>query len=338
MKITVTGGAGFIGKRLVERMLGLGHEVTCLVRNNPRKEALEKLGATLVPGDVTAPESLPKAVAGAEVVFHLAGVTKAFSRQEFFRVNVDGSRNVAQACAAQPNPPVLVQVSSLAAAGPAPAERPSREADSPCPVSRYGESKCKAEEAVLESAAKAPITIVRPPIVFGPGDRDALEWYRSVTKGVHIVPSLTERRYSLIHVDDLVTGLWLAATRGSRAVGKAVTPEASNRGCYYIASGEMPTYAELGRLVAESLQRHGVRVVRVPELVGWAVAAISETAARLRQKPAILNLDKLREATAGSWICDASRARSELGFEPGATLQQRLAETGRWYREAGWLR
>ena len=167
-KVLVTGGTGFIGRHLVERLVERGDDVTCLVRNVKRAAVLGDLDVRSAIGDVTDAESLDDAVAGAEVVYHLAGATLVFSAEQFHRVNETGARNVADACAAQSTPPVLVFVSSLAAAGPTTPEQPRVESDLPNPVSNYGKSKWAGEQRLMEMAAKLPITIVRPPIVIGP--------------------------------------------------------------------------------------------------------------------------------------------------------------------------
>jgi nucleoside-diphosphate-sugar epimerase len=107
---------------------------------------------------------------------------------------------------------------------------------------------------------------------------------------------------------------------------------------YYVAESVLPTHADLGRLVAEALGRSSLRVVRVPRAVLWAAAAASEIGGRLRRRPVLMNLDKCREIAAGSWTCDAAKAREQLLFRPGATVVERLRQTAAWYREAQWLR
>ena len=117
-KALVTGTTGFIGSHLVQSLLARREEVTCLVRTASAAAALEAARAGTVVGDVTDGASLPAAIAGQDVVYHLAGCLRAFHPRQLFQVNEQGLRNVAQTCARQPTPPVLVAVSSLAAAGP----------------------------------------------------------------------------------------------------------------------------------------------------------------------------------------------------------------------------
>jgi dihydroflavonol-4-reductase len=243
---------------------------------------------------------------------------------------------IVDACCRSPSPPVLLVVSSLAAAGPSAPDRPLCEIDPPRPVSLYGRSKRAGEQAAEAEAARLPITIVRPAVVFGPGDRDCLAWFKSVRGGIHLVPSLVERRLALVHVADLVTAIVLAAERGRRLV-LADDPRAVDApGYYFVASEPQPTYAEMGRLIATAMDRR-VRVVRVPEWIGWLAAGASQLWGRVRRRPGIVNLDKLRDFTAGDWCCSIARARDELGFEPAAPLIARLGETADWYRAEGWL-
>ncbi|HEY5139391.1 MAG TPA: NAD-dependent epimerase/dehydratase family protein, partial [Methylococcales bacterium] len=141
----------------------------------------------------------------AGIVFHLAGLLKAVRNDDFVRVNAGGVESVAAACDERAEPPVFVVVSSLAAAGPCAVDRPRAESDLPTPVSAYGRSKLAAELAATKYAARVPISIVRPPIVFGDGDRAVLELFRPIARwGIHIVPGLRQRRFSLIHVTDVV--------------------------------------------------------------------------------------------------------------------------------------
>lgn len=331
MHALITGASGFIGSHLAQALVERGDRVSGLVRCQKRCEHLRGLGVNCVRGDVTDPASLSHAVDDVDVVFHLAGRVKAFGYSEFLDVNERGVHNVAQACAARRNPPVLVVVSSLAAAGPAPAGRARTEDDPPTPVSNYGRSKRAGELAAESWADRVPITIVRPPLVFGERDASTLDLVRPIVLGgIHPTPPLADQRMSLIHAADLVQALVAAAERGERLEPRAEGAGYSPRGYYYAASDDQPTYADIGRMIGQAVGRKRVRVVRPPRFVFWCVAAASEAVARLRRAPMIFNIDKVREAFAGSWICSNERARRELGFSVRASLLERWRQTTEW--------
>src|SRR5207245_884716 len=130
----------------------------------------KSLGARVVSGDVTDPESLTAATAKADMVYHLAGIVRARSAAEFLRTNQAGVANMLDACSRRTSPPTVVIVSSLAAAGPSRNGRPRTEEEPLRPVSNYGQSKRAGELEALARAGDLPITIVRPPIVMGAGD------------------------------------------------------------------------------------------------------------------------------------------------------------------------
>lgn len=336
-KILVTGGSGFVGSHLVEALVARGEAVSCLVRRTSRTDLLERLGVRLIYGEVTDPRSLTEAVQGQDVVYHVAGLTRVLDPREFYRVNGEGVGAVAEACAkASPGPPILVVVSSLAAAGPARHGKPLTEEDPPAPVSHYGRSKLAGEEAARQWADRVPISIVRPPIIFGPRDRACLEWFKCIRRfRLHFVPGWRRRRFSLIHVADLVQLLLLAAQQGER-LRKSESPEHRSQGIYFADSGEHPTFAEMGRKMAAAMGC-GVAICYVAMPLLWTITAAIEALSRLRRKPHYINFDKIREAAAGHWICSAEKAASQLGFSPAASLDQRFHETVVWYRENGWL-
>ena len=291
----------------------------------------------MVTGDVTQPESLPDAVAGQDVVYHLAGRTIALKDRQFFEVNRRGVIHVAKACVGRETPPVMIYVSSLAAAGPAPDDRPLVESDPPRPVSHYGRSKRSGEHAAESFAERAPITVVRPPIVLGEGDQVGFPLFRSVIRlGVHLTPGLKSQRFSLIHADDLVTLLILAAERGRRLPPLGRQGESAAQGYYFAACEQDPTYADLGRLVGEVVGRR-VLVIPMAKPVVRTVAAVGEAISQVSHHPLLMNLDKAREITAGSWICSAQAARDQLGFKVAAPLIERLRQTAEWYRKEKWL-
>ncbi len=300
-RVLVTGASGFIGTHLAAALAARGDDVTCLVRKTSHVGRLQALGARLAFGDVTDFESLPPAVANRDIVYHVAGRILALSAGQHLDVNRRGVANVARACARQPTPPVLVYVSSLAAAGPAVEGRPRTESDPPAPVSNYGRSKRSGERAVEMFADRVPATIVRPPIVLGEADKLGLPLFRSVLRfRVHFVPRPTSSRYSLIHADDLAQLLILAAERGRRLPAKAE----HGAGYYFAACEEDPTYADLGRLVAQAAGQR-VFVIASSKVMLCTTALAAEVVGQIRRRPRLMSLDKLREIAAGSWLCSA---------------------------------
>lgn len=333
-KVLVTGANGFIGQNLVARLVARGDDVTCLVRKTAVLDALKPFDVRLAYGDVTSQETVAAALDGAETVYHVAGAVRALDPAELYRVNEAGTAAVADACAARNSPPVLLYVSSLAAAGPSEFDRPHLEPDPAQPVSEYGKSKLAGERQLQRRAGRLPISIVRPPIVFGPGGRDMLAMFKSVKLGLHFVPGLVPQRFSLVEVADLVDAMILAAERGRRLHGP---DDETAQGLYYATMPEAPTYDDLGRLIANALGRCRVLTIPTPHALGWVLAGVNAVRAQVTRCPLLLNADKMREATAGSWTCNGRRAAGELGFTPPQTLLKRLTQSAQWYREHGWL-
>lgn len=331
--VLVTGASGFIGGHLVRRLAAIGCRVSCPVRATSHVDDLRSAGVRLIACDIADRAGLERAIASlnARYVFHVAGLVRAMDPGDFMRVNAAGVEAVAQACAEQTDPPVLVLVSSLAAAGPS-GRSPIVESDPPAPVSHYGRSKFAGEQLALKYADALPITVVRPCIVFGARDRGLVELFRPIARwGAHIVVGSGDRRVSLVAVADLVECLLLAAEKGER-----LAPGVPGCGIYFAAS-EDASYVELGMMIARALGKPQPRLLHLP---GWSMRTIGQfgdVMSWIRRRPGWVGRDRLRDILAGSWTCSSAKARQQLGWLPAAPLADRLRETAQWYRHARWL-
>ena len=339
----ITGASGFVGSNLARRLCDEGWDVRCLVRSTSRLEQLESLPIERIEGSLADQESLNRAVSGIDHVFHAAGRTVAFKGSQFFDDNVAGTRRLAEACRMQPNPPTLLMVSSLAAGGTGTTQAPRTEEQPERPVSTYGKSKLAAEQSLAALAAELPASVVRPPMVFGRADRASLALYRSMRfLPIHLSPGMRRFPVSLVHITDLCDAMMKIALGGERL---APPSSASNgtgagkdhgQGKYYVAADRDVTYGEMGQLAARAAG-WTVATVPVPTPIFWAAGAIGETIGRMRGRAALINFDKIREATARGWVCSDEKIRSTLGYHPAGNLEMQFADTVAWYREHRWI-
>ena len=219
--ILVTGATGFIGQRLVKRLVSRGDKVTCLVRRTSNLAGVKRLGCSIVFAD-TAKNlgQIRQATAACDTVFHLAASTNAVRSRSLIEMNTSGLENMLHACAARQSPPTFVFVSSLAAVGPSSVSRSHDETAPLKPISCYGRSKADCELLATRFASRIPITIVRPPIVLGEGDRQGLQLFSLIEKwGFHFVPGFSDQSFSVLHVDDLTKAMSALAERRPPLVG-----------------------------------------------------------------------------------------------------------------------
>ena len=325
MIAVVTGGGGFIGRNLVGRLLADGHVVRCLTR--PESRGVPE-GASAWPvrfddvGSLTATEAL----AGADVVFHLAGVTSAARERDFDAANVVPTRNLLRAISDRGVAARFVYVSSQAAAGPAAGpDAAVVEADTPRPVEAYGRSKLAAERVVEAFADRVATTVVRPCAVYGPWDRGFLPLFRLASRGLMVYPGIAGHSVSVLHVSDVVDGLLLAA-QSNRAVSRT----------YFLASDHPVVWRDLGRSIANVVGRQ-VRHVEVPWALVRVASAAGEILGRLTGTVSLANRSRSTLARQPCWVCSASRARQDLGFRERSSLPDALRDTYLWYARHGWL-
>jgi dihydroflavonol-4-reductase len=292
-------------------------------------------------GDILDRSALEQAMTGVDAVVHLAGVsTKAVTPEDFQRLNVRGTRNVIDAALAEgakgkKKPPRLVYISSQSAGGPAPKGTASDGADPEAPLSRYGESKLAAEGHVRAAAGQLESVIIRPPIVYGPRDRDILAAFKlaKMARGLFFHPGFQEKYYSVVYGPDLGEGIAQALEKGL-----PVSDGRSDRGrgVYYLDDGHAYSWSELGRLLVASLGLRPV-IVKVPELVPTAIAFAQELQAVLTKKPPLLGFDKVRDLRATNFVCSSERASRDFAYAPKNDLATGFRKTAQWYTEHGWL-
>jgi len=167
-----------------------------------------------------------------------------------------------------------------------------------------------------------------------------LPLFRSISRlAVHPIPTFAPPPLSLIHTEDLVRLMLLAADKGTRIAEKPRHADRRSRpaGYYFAAAAEYPNYADIGRMVARVFGRQRVVLLHMAEPLPWLAAGVSELVARLRRRPNTVNVDKMREATMPSWASSPQAALDDLDFSPAHTLQERLRQTADWYRQHDWL-
>lgn len=323
----VSGSTGFIGSRMVDRLVAEKQQVRVLLR--PESAAAGREGVEAVRAAYGDADALGRAVSGVEQIVHLAGVTKAADEARFVAGNVTPVENLLDAVNRH-NPELrrFLLVSSLAAAGPASSPSPGvRESDQPHPVSAYGRSKLLGEEAARRHAGAVPLTIVRPPAVYGPGDRDILEVLAMMKKGYLLsAGSGARQRFSMIHVDDLVEGM-LRALRSEAGAGST----------YFITSPRGYAWSEVIEAARPVLGFGKLVRINLPKPLVFALGAALEAVAKLTGKPALINRDKAAELVQDYWVCSAEKAEKELRFVAKTPLAEGVAKTLRWYQREGWL-
>ena len=325
-KILVTGGSGFVGSHLVDRLIERGKAVKCLVRKSSKLGYLDHPRIEFAYGALDDSTDWEEALADVDTVYHVAGTTFARRAEDYFTVNHKGTETIlAEAVKRRDRIKRFVYTSSLAAAGPGRDGRPVDENTQPAPITPYGRSKLLAEEAVHAVSDVLATTIVRPPAVYGPRDYGIYEFFKAVKKGIFPTIGRRDKRVSLVHVSDLVNGIILAG-ESEVAVGRT----------YFISSEDDYSMSAVADLMA-ALMHKRARAIAIPRPLAYGVALVAEAAAAAMGKPPVINRDKVTDLSQTNWSCSIERAKTELGYNPQIALENGLRETIDWYKREGWL-
>ena len=296
--------------------------MTALVRSPDKAARLVELGVRIVPGDLEDLPALEQACAGQEIVYNLAGLVRARNEAEFLRVNEGGTRNLLAAARGQGSPR-FVHLSSMAAGGPSTPGHPSTGEETPRPISAYGRSKLAGEHAVRES--ELPWTILRPPMVYGPGDTEIFRAFKAAAL-LALAPTLGsgEQELSALFAPDLADAL-VAAGSGEPA-GKT----------YPVCHPEIFTSRELARAVGKAVGKN-VHIFNISGGVTRALLAVIGASARAIGRPTLLDSSKADELLASAWTGDPAAFVRDTDWQATHDLPDGLRRTVAWYREQGWL-
>jgi len=327
MRVLVSGASGFLGSHVAEQLKELGHEVVCLVRKTSDTRFLRELGAELAVGSVDAPETLPDAMSKVGAVVHCAGLVKARNMAEFDRVHKQGTVALARAAIAHaPGLTRFVHVSTAGVMGLGRKDAKHLVTDAPNPVTSYGKSKLSAEVALLELKDELPITIIRPPAIYGPRDREILAFFQMIRRTrMAFRMGTSMQSVSMIYASDC-----------ARACVQAIFAKVPSGSTYFVDDGYVYTYEDMTHAIAAA---YGVGLLGAPSLpvpVVRVAAFASETFGRLTNRVMMFTRDKLPELLAEHFVVDSSSARRDLDWEPRVPFAEGAKLTAKWYRDNGW--
>jgi nucleoside-diphosphate-sugar epimerase len=304
--IAITGASGFIGQSICQRLVSQNYSLRALIRS-PGQQSLPALqGAEVIQGDLANLAGLQRLVEGAAAVIHCAGRVRGATQAQFDHVNVDGIRNLVRAIKTSSSVPRLLSFSSLAAREPG--------------LSFYAASKHRAEQVLKEEAAGITWSVLRPPAVYGPGDRELLPLFRLMARGIALTPGSPTARFSMLYVEDLSSAA-IAWLRGNPVSGKI----------YTLDDGQVDGYDwhDLSRIVGELCNRR-VRVIRASSWLLDFPARINSVLATITGGLPMLTPEKLRELRHHDWVCNNAAFRRHIDWRPRFSLAAGLRATPNW--------
>ncbi|MFH1715431.1 MAG: NAD(P)-dependent oxidoreductase [Elusimicrobiota bacterium] len=330
MKIILTGSNGFVGSHLKEALLKLPNAaIYCLVRRESKLSAFNISNTEQVPIDYSDVNKLAEnnVFDNCDYIFHVAGITKGITEDDFFSGNFLPTYNLLEALKRRGvKPKRFVLVSSLAAAGPAKnLNEPVTSLAKPSPIEYYGQSKLRAEEILNKYSNSAPFTIIRPSAVYGPRDRDFLKLFQSISRGLNIFYGNRDKYLSLIYIDDLIAGI-IEAGMSNKTSGAI----------YNLANDTPITWETLHK---EIILNTNIKMFTcdIPYFFLETAGLIGSVYSILTKKYSLINMQKVKLAKPHYWICSNTEAKNDFGFNTKTTLKDGIAKTYEWYKSNHWL-
>ncbi|MGB7373678.1 NAD-dependent epimerase/dehydratase family protein [Pontixanthobacter sp.] len=300
--VAITGGTGFVGQAVLDRIVRLGLKARALARTVPA----DRPDIDWVHGSLSDHAALTRLVSGADAVIHIAGLTNTPDPANFYAANVDGTAAVIAAAKAA-RVQRFIFVSSLSARKPE--------------LSRYGASKLAAEELVMGSGLNW--TSVRPPAVYGPRDRDMLELFKAAKLG--FIPLPPGGATSMIHVDDLAQLLVALIPTSPKTRRRNFEPDDGRAGGW--------SYAEMAGAIGAAVGRKPFGIPLPKTVLNIAAKADG----LLRGGHAKLTADRVGYMCHPNWVARSDKAVPAQIWQPAIATRDGLRTTAEWYKAQGWL-
>jgi nucleoside-diphosphate-sugar epimerase len=330
MKILITGASGFIGSFIVEEALRRGFETWAVVRKSSSRAFLQDERIHLIELNLSSEEQLTAQLKDHQFdyVVHAAGVTKCLHKEDFFRINTEGTKHFVRALlATQNNLKRFVYISSLSITGAIREQQPYqeiREDDEAMPNTAYGKSKLDAEQW-LDTVKDLPYVILRPTGVYGPRERDYFMMAKSIKAHTDFAVGFKQQDITFVYVTDVVQAVFLACEKG--VTGRR----------YFLSDGEVYQSSTFSNLIRKELGNPWWIRITAPLWLLRIITFCGEYIGKMTGKVTALNNDKYFIMRQRNWRCDIEPARSELGYEPQVKLEEGVKRSIAWYKENNWL-
>jgi nucleoside-diphosphate-sugar epimerase len=327
-KLIITGSNGFVGSALANNLLANNfkenYEVTCLVRHGSNVNLLpENIEIKYI--DYNNIEAIMELLRGQDILIHTAALTRAKNWYQFRQINIDLTEKLLKIFNKTPSLKQFVFISSQAAAGPAPDKNtPRLESDECYPVTMYGKSKLLAENLIKEKAEK-PWTIIRPVSVFGPGDKDFLQYFKLIKKHLAMFIGFRRKYYNFIFVDDLV-----------EMISKTVNNKKAYNETFFTGGTDVLSIQQFIHNI-ESVMNIRALHLHIPQFLLYPIAVVSEMFALFSHRPPIVNREKIKEFKEDYWLVSNEKTKKILYFETSGNMLDNLKITYQWYKDIGWI-
>lgn len=331
MKILITGASGFIGSFIVEEALRQGFETWAVVRKSSSRSFLQDERIHFIELNLSSEEQLKEQLKEHQFdyVVHAAGVTKCLHKEDFFRINTEGTKNLVRALIALQMPlKRFVYISSLSIMGAIREEQPYqeiRESDKAQPNTAYGKSKIEAEEW-LDTVKGLSYVILRPTGVYGPRERDYFMMAKSIQAHTDFAVGFKQQDITFVYVTDVVQAVFLALEKGQ--TGRR----------YFLSDGEVYQSSTFSDLIRKELGNPWWIRITAPIWLLRVITFCGEYIGHMTGKVTALNNDKYYIMRQRNWRCDIEPARQELGYDPKVKLAEGVHRSIQWYKENGWLK